>query len=192
MSTRGDNARAKILSVSRKLFSEKGYSKVTMQDICTAANISRGGLYRHYSSTEEIFTAIIKKDESDALDYLAGAVLDHVPAEVMFKTFIKLRISILLNPSDCIDNAISEFAANSKVGKELLIERANNSIQILSEMIDLGCTDGSFRCADSKSTSKMILWILEGMGKHNALIPLTSDEINEQIDLIDKILTSKI
>ena len=191
MSIKGDNSRARILSIARKLFAQKGYSKVTMQDICTAANISRGGLYRHYSSTEEIFSAIIRKDESDALDFLAGAVLDHVPGEIMFKTFLKLRINTLLDPDTCIDNAISEFAANSRAGKDLLIERANNSIQILTEMLELGLTDGSFKCRDCKSASKMILWTLEGLGKHNALIPLTPEEADEYISIIIRSVSSK-
>lgn len=184
MSVRGDNSRTKILKSARKLFAEKGYSKVTMQDICTAAEISRGGLYRHYSSTEEIFSEIIRKDESDALDFLSSAVLDHVSGELMFKTFLKLRINILLDPEECIDNAISEFAANSVVGKELLIERANNSIQILTEMLELGCTDGSFKCSDCKAVSKMILWCLEGLGKHNALIPITKEEADTFVSMI--------
>lgn len=189
MGTKGDAAKAKILSVSRKLFAKCGYSKVTMKDICTDANISRGGLYRHYSSTEEIFTAIIEKDESDALEFLTGAVLEKIPADIMFKTFLELRINILLNPDECIENAITEFAANSEKGKELLAQRAINSVQILSEMIELGCADGTFKCCDYKNTSKMILWILEGMGKHNALIPITKKEADITLEKIVSLIS---
>ncbi len=184
MSIKGDSSRAKILKSARKLFAKNGYSKVTMQDICRACDISRGGLYRHYSSTEEIFIAIIEKDESDALEYLSQAVLDKIPGAIMFKAFLQLRTNILLNPEECIENAISEFAKNSETGKKLLVERANNSIQILTEMIELGCVDGSFSCNDPRRASKMILWTLEGMGKHNELIPLNPDEAQEYISLI--------
>ncbi len=190
MGTKGDAAKAKILSVSRKLFAKCGYSKVTMKDICTVANISRGGLYRHYSSTEEIFSAIIEKDESDALEFLTGAVLEKIPADIMFKTFLDLRISILLNPEECIENAITEFAANSEKGKKLLTQRALNSVQILSEMIELGCADGTFKCENYKNTSKMILWLLEGMGKHNALIPLTKEEIDGTVSKIISLIST--
>lgn len=191
MSTKGDISRTRILSEARKLFAKNGYSSVTMQDICKAAGISRGGLYRHYSSTEEILSAIIEKDESDALEFLTGAVLDKISGAEMFKTFIRLRIDILLDPTECIDNAFIEFAANSEIGKMLLKERARNSIQILSEMIELGCIDGSFSCNDPKTTGKMILWILEGMGKHNALIPLTREEADDTFEYIMNMIVKK-
>lgn len=189
MGTKGDAAKAKILSVSRRLFAKCGYSKVTMKDICSVANISRGGLYRHYSSTEEIFTAIIEKDESDALEFLTGAVLEKIPADIMFKTFLELRINILLNPDECIENAITEFAANSEKGKKLLIQRAINSVQILSEMIELGCAAGTFKCNDYKKTSQMILWLLEGMGMHNALIPLTKEDTDSTVERIISLIS---
>ncbi len=189
MGAKGDAAKAKILSVSRKLFAKSGYSRVTMKEISLAANISRGGLYRHYSSTEEIFSAIIEKDESDALEFLTGAVLEKVPADLMFKTFLKLRIEMLLNPEECIENAITEFAANSEKGKELLIQRAVNSVQILSEMIELGCAAGTFKCSNCKMASTMILWLLEGMCKHNALIPLTQAEKDETVEKILSIIS---
>ena len=41
---------------------EKGFKDVTMSDICEKSQLSRGGLYRHYSSTSEIFREIISED----------------------------------------------------------------------------------------------------------------------------------
>lgn len=189
MSVKGDLSRAKILSSARKLFAKHGWSKVTMQDICNAAGISRGGLYRHYSSTEDIFAAIIDKDETDALDFLTNAVKNEISPKAMFETFLKLRISILTNPEECIENAISEFAINSEKGKELLQHRALNSIHILSEMLTLGCENGSFVCDDCNMMSRMILWSLEGIGKHNALIPLTNEQADEYIKYILRTIT---
>ena len=38
----------KILEVSLKLFSEKGYEKTTMQDIVNALGMSKGAIYHHF------------------------------------------------------------------------------------------------------------------------------------------------
>ena len=44
-----------ILETARKVFAEKGFKRVTMKDIVEACDISRGGLYLYFNSTEEVF-----------------------------------------------------------------------------------------------------------------------------------------
>ena len=67
MGNKGSKSKNRILEVSRTLFAKKGFSAVSMQDICTATGLSRGGLYRYFGSTEEIFIAIIEEEQSNAL-----------------------------------------------------------------------------------------------------------------------------
>ena len=43
-----------ILSVSAKLFLQKGFDKTSMMDIATAAGISKGAIYHHFKSKDEI------------------------------------------------------------------------------------------------------------------------------------------
>ena len=59
MPTKGEQTKQFIIDTSIMLFSEKGYSNVTMKDICEACNLSRGGLYRHFNSPKEIFISIL-------------------------------------------------------------------------------------------------------------------------------------
>ena len=59
MSARGDKTRKDIKEKAYRLFAEKGFKDVTMQDICERTGLSRGGLYRHYESTEQIFLEIV-------------------------------------------------------------------------------------------------------------------------------------
>ena len=42
MGARGDRTKSRIISAARDLFSEKGFSAVTMKDICDEAEMSRG------------------------------------------------------------------------------------------------------------------------------------------------------
>ena len=39
-----------------------GFKQVTMKDICEATQLSRGGLYSHFSSTGEVFKALLEKN----------------------------------------------------------------------------------------------------------------------------------
>ncbi len=51
--------RSLILKTASKLFSERGYESVSVQDICSACGISKGGLYHHFPGKIEIFQGIL-------------------------------------------------------------------------------------------------------------------------------------
>lgn len=44
-----------ILEAARRLFVEKNYADVTITDIATAAGVSKGALYHHFPSKEDIY-----------------------------------------------------------------------------------------------------------------------------------------
>lgn len=190
MSTKGDLTRAQIKQQARRLFAAKGFACVTMQDICEACDLSRGGLYRHYVSTGEIFCAILDDDEAAALESLRQATENHVPASTMFRTFLENRIRAVTDPTISIENAVAEFSAQDSKGHYFLCRRGENSIRILTHMLEQGIADGDFICrvGTPASIAKLVLWMIEGMAQHSLLMPLTDDEIAEQIALIEAML----
>ena len=50
-----------ILDVATRLFFEKGYDATSLQDIINETNLSKGAIYHHFSSKEEIFEAIFHR-----------------------------------------------------------------------------------------------------------------------------------
>ncbi len=44
----------KILSAAERLFAQKGYAKTTLQDIIDTTGLSKGAVYHHFKSKEEI------------------------------------------------------------------------------------------------------------------------------------------
>ncbi len=49
----------KIVHESLKLFSLKGFLSTSIQDVLEAANTSKGGLYNHFESKEDLFFAVL-------------------------------------------------------------------------------------------------------------------------------------
>ncbi|HFL2572356.1 TPA: TetR/AcrR family transcriptional regulator [Clostridioides difficile] len=61
-----DNTIQKILDISHKLFLEKGYEQTTIQDIVDNLDgLSRGAIYHHFKSKDEIIKAITSRLYSD-------------------------------------------------------------------------------------------------------------------------------
>lgn len=41
---------------------QKGYAAVTTKEVCTAANVSKGSLYHHFPSKDELFLYVVEED----------------------------------------------------------------------------------------------------------------------------------
>jgi len=188
MGIKGDNARARIIECAHDLFSRKGYCAVTMQDISDASGFSRGGLYRHFGSTEEIFLEIIRLEQSNAFASLERALSNNIKPNHILRTFLLSRMRTLSKPAGSFDVAVSEFAANSEKGREALVNRAQASVHILTRLIVSGNDACIFSCPTPEITATHILWLLEGMSRHACLIPITEAQIEGQIAQIEQLL----
>lgn len=188
MGAKGKATDKRILDAAEKLFSERGFTAVTMKDICVAAYISRGGLYRHYSSTAIIFKSIIDREQAGAYAALKRAKDGEVSPDKILDVYLEHRMSRILQENFGIDNAISEFAANAENGREIATKRAEDCIKVIEELIRMGNKSGVYNCKDIKATARQICWVIEGMFKHSAIIPVTEKDVENQIKLINKML----
>jgi len=59
MQQRSEETRTKIIESAIKLFSNTGYNKASVDDICTEAGISKGAFYHHFKSKQELFLALL-------------------------------------------------------------------------------------------------------------------------------------
>ena len=48
----------RILDTAERLFIEKGYDAASLQDIIDATGLSKGAIYHHFSSKEDIFYSV--------------------------------------------------------------------------------------------------------------------------------------
>jgi len=61
MATKGTRTRRKIIEKSMQLFSVKGYYNTSISDILAAADLTKGGLYGHFASKEDIWYAVYEE-----------------------------------------------------------------------------------------------------------------------------------
>ena len=66
MAQRKDKSQAmreKILNTATQLFIQKGSEKTSMQDIAQTAGISKGAIYHHFKSKDEIVLAVLRSPQ---------------------------------------------------------------------------------------------------------------------------------
>ena len=73
--SKGDLTRQRIIELAAPLFNQRGYEGCSMQDVMQATGLEKGGLYRHFSSKEELAAEAFRyalrnatKNRTDGLD----------------------------------------------------------------------------------------------------------------------------
>jgi len=65
--SKGSKTKEKILKVSLKLFSAKGYKATTVRDIAGAMGVKQSALYNHFKNKDEILETLISNLTSSAI-----------------------------------------------------------------------------------------------------------------------------
>lgn len=156
MGSKGVKTKEKILQEAYLLFAEKGFKAVTMTDICEKTGLSRGGLYRYYSGTEQIFSEIISKEYviSDRIERHESAIgiledmLEAIRREIMDK---ELSLSL----------AIYEYA---NLGNEDYFVMVNdNAKKRWTSLLNYGMEIGEFKRVDTEQITDLILYYYQGL-----------------------------
>ena len=66
----------RILNQAMRIFLEKGYHGTSIDDITQAAGLTKGALYWHFKSKEDLLKKLIRKYEKGFLDNLIHAVTE--------------------------------------------------------------------------------------------------------------------
>jgi AcrR family transcriptional regulator len=69
--------RANLIEAAYRVFADKGFGQVRIDDVCAAAGYTRGAFYSNFDSLDELFFALY--DESARL--IAGQVTDAITAD---------------------------------------------------------------------------------------------------------------
>ena len=58
---RSQNARDQIVQAALTVFALKGYASASMDDVCLAAGISKGGLYHHFANKPAVLAGVAER-----------------------------------------------------------------------------------------------------------------------------------
>ena len=185
MFTKGDKTKQFIISESKKLFSKQGYATVTMKDICEICGLSRGGLYRYFGSTKEIFLKILNEDKEDKGELLLKCMDDNVSALQILRWFFEDRkTTLMLGDYKGFSFAVQEFTKQEIDQRESLKERLNQAKQGLILMFEYGQKQGEFKEFDNESMALTLLLFLDSLEVNAYILGFTEEQIDKQLDFL--------
>lgn len=83
--------RENVLDAALQVFSQYGYSAARLEDIAEAAEVTRGAIYHHFGSKEELYIALVT-ERSAGINKLAEEILTRTgtPREILRRLLVRL------------------------------------------------------------------------------------------------------
>jgi AcrR family transcriptional regulator len=94
------DSRQEILRTAARLFQQRGYDATSMNDVAAALKLSKGGLYHHFQSKDEILYEIMNHAMEITEERVLNPVRGIADPEERLRALIRLHIEVVLSPRD--------------------------------------------------------------------------------------------
>jgi AcrR family transcriptional regulator len=92
--------RQEILRAAARLFQQQGYDGTSMNDVAAALKLSKGGLYHHFQSKDEILFNLMNHAMDITQERVINPVRGIAEPEERLRTLIRLHIGVVLSVRD--------------------------------------------------------------------------------------------
>lgn len=190
---RGEETRKLIKKCACGLFASKGFKQVTMKDICEAASLSRGGLYCHYESTQEIFKEIINDFMSRQEDTFSEKIAQNIPAKEILNEVLEKYKAEMLDGQASLSLAIYEYfsIADASETENELYTQYLASFNAWKNLLDYGIQTGEFNPVDIRPVFDLIIFSYQGVRMYSKLMPINEEIPQGIIEQIRKIIVKE-
>ena len=142
--------REQIIGVATKLFSERGFENTPLSAVCEAANVSKGLIFHHFKSKNDLLREIFsnttklivdinqstsfKQSPKEKLKEIIESVFKQLEAD---KLFFQLNLNLMLQPNtrDVLNDLIKERSSIILDSTKLLFSKIDSkNAEVLSYM----------------------------------------------------------
>lgn len=188
MPEKGNSTKNNIIDMSAQLFAEKGYQVVTMKDICDSCGLSRGGLYRYFSSPKEIFIAMLDRDIDDDIEAVKQAIETKAPAKVILEHYLKHEKEAIFSKNKGLFFATHEFAFAEPEQRTYFDKRVELSVDLLCNLFRYGQESGAFKEFDVSAVAVHIIYFFDGLKTSASVLTVTEELVAQQINILKEMI----
>ena len=149
-----------ILDVAGRLFMEKGYEHTSIQDIIdNLGGLSKGAIYHHFKSKEEILDAVTDRIMEESNRKLAGT-LERRDLNGLEKLRTLFKSSLCRPAQDEMFQVAPSFYNNPRLLASLLYETMElTAPEFIQPIIEEGIADGSIVAEHPKQLAELISFV---------------------------------
>lgn len=190
MTKKGLEKRQLIIEKSFHVFRKKGFVLVTMQDIIDECGISRGGLYKYFANTSDIFIELLKSGSSKKT-IIEKEMEEKKGFVAIMEDFFKEQKWELLNLEETIRFATYEFfmTVKNEDTAQMIEENYENNVKLIKKLLKYGESRREIGKKENLNTiaNQIVIW-LEGLNLLAMVKKLDSKFMEEQFEYLLRIL----
>ncbi|WP_042277421.1 TetR/AcrR family transcriptional regulator [[Clostridium] dakarense] len=179
----------RILDTSMDLFLKKGYDNTTIQDIVDAlGDLSKGAIYHHFKSKEEIIEAVIPRlyDSSDSQ-------LLEIKESTSYTGLEKLKQMLFISLKNPGQERLATAAPNLMKNPRFLTQQLYNTVEsivpnLVEPIIREGIEDGSIASNNPKELAEAFM-ILMNIWINPAIFHCTEEEFKNKFNFFKKLVS---
>ncbi len=178
-------SKAHILATALAVFAEKGFAKASMNDIVRASGLSKGGVYWHFKSKDDLITAIFDQFFVEQLALLDAVLVGEGTAVAKLNQLAAFTGDGVAELAAQFPSPLEFYAlaARDDSLKDHLQGHFQNYREKIEALAEQGMANGEFQTHNSTDIANTIMALFEGLLLLWAVDP-------ENIDLSMKVETA--
>ena len=192
MAQRKDKSQAmreKILNTSTQLFIQKGSEKTSMQDIAQTAGISKGAIYHHFKSKDEIVLAVLRSRqelmEEEMKQWLKAT--ENLTGREQLQTILKSNLES--QTARATDGIVGEYEKDAGFILTMMRDNLRIGAPLVSDIIKKGMADGSLRTQYPDQAAEVFL-LLVNFWMHGTIFESDPEKLPERFHFLQFMMTS--
>lgn len=163
--------REQILSAARRCFIENGYHPTRMDDIAKAAGLSKGGVYFHFKSKQDVFDSLVDEEFAQSMAFLRGVNAGDRPIGEKMQGIGQHFLDYFAQAPDAprFFVVMGEMALRDPQVTKKLVEMQTAFIAEVTKLVEQGIKEGIFRDVDPPAVAAMLKALVDGVEGLNAI-----------------------
>ena len=155
---------AAIIEAALSEFLEKGYETATMESIALRAGLSKGGLYHHFGSKDEILLYANQKMNEPVMELMAKAGREPSAVRAL-RGYVRAYLRHWLgHPRELVFYSLSltRVLSDTKLWR-MYEEYTEGTLAFFQGLLDRGVASGELAAHDSRGRAVALLGALDGI-----------------------------
>lgn len=192
MAQRKDKSQAmreKILNTATQLFIQKGSEKTSMQDIAQTAGISKGAIYHHFKSKDEIVLAVIRSRQELMEEEMKQwfKVTENLTGREQLQAILKSNLES--QTARAIDGIVDEYEQDAGFILTMMRDNLRIGAPLVSDIIKKGMADGSIQTQYPDQTAEVFL-LLVNFWMNETVFESDPEKLPERFHFLQFMMTS--
>ena len=163
--------REQILAAARRCFIENGYHPTRMDDIAKAAGLSKGGVYFHFKSKQDVFNSLVDEEFAQSMAFLQAVNDGDRPIGEKMQRIGQHFLDYFKQAPDAprFFVVMGEMALRDEVVTQKLVQMQTTFIGEVTKLVEQGISEGIFRPVDPGTVAALLKAFVDGVEGLNAI-----------------------